>query len=99
MITLPDNVTTATLTGMYVWANSDPVSNGMVGYGILLMIFAMTFFGTMRYGASTTNAMLVSLLATTMICGALTIMGVTSTAVLTIITIMLMMCYIWSYHN
>ena len=98
MIPLISNTTT-TVVGIYAWANGSDVTNGLVGYGLLLMVFAMVFFGTQRYGAIPSHATLVALVTTTMICGALTIMGVTSTAVLTIITIMLMMCYIWSYHN
>ena len=93
---LPDNTTTL-YTDYYVWANA--TTDNILGYGLCLMVFAMVYFGTMRYGATSAHATLVALATTTMVCGALTIMKVTSPWTFGVLTLLLIGSYIWTYHN
>ncbi len=93
---LPDNTTTE-YAGIMVWAN-DTV-NGVMGWGILLIVMSVVFFGTKRFGATTAQAFLAGTTTTMMVCGALTIMSVTSAVTFLIVLMLWMFSYIYSYHE
>lgn len=80
----------------YVWANT--ASDGVSSLGILLFLFTIAFIGTQRYGAKVENSLLVSFTATTMVAGALMIMGALNGTIVSMLLILTALSYIYTYH-
>ena len=81
----------ATIADLYVW--SATTTDGISSYGILLIVFAVVFFGTQRFGARPQHSLLLSTTATTLIGGALMIMGALSPIVVSILAGLLALTY------
>lgn len=82
------------IAGLYVWAAN--TTNGISSLGILLIVLAVAFFGTQRFGAQVHHSILVSWLAMTMIAGALMVMGALSSLVVSICVGVLAIIYWWA---
>jgi hypothetical protein len=91
--TLPTNLTH--YSNLYIWAND---TTGFSSIAILILIFSIAFIGSQRYGARLESALLVSIMATTMVSGALMIMGALNGIVVSIMLVLLALTYIYTYH-
>lgn len=94
---MPNSTQLDTYAGYIVWANN--TVEGLLSYGILLIVLSLVVLGTRRYGASATHALLVGMLATSMIAMALTVMGALSQTVLYVLLSLTIFMYFYSYHN
>jgi len=89
--------TTTTLADVYVLTNN--ITDGLLSYGLLLMVLSMVYFGTKRYGATQNQAYIAALTTTTLVAGALTIIGVVNDLLFAGILMATVLVYIMSFHN
>lgn len=81
------------IAGLYAWAQT---TSGFSSYGILLIIFAVAFFGTQRFGAQLHHSLLLGWTTMVMCAGALMIMGALPPIALGIMVAGEAIVYFWS---
>jgi hypothetical protein len=82
--------------GVMQWANTQ--LNGSMAWGILLIIFSVVVFGSMRYGAPLSKALLAAASGCMVIAFALVGMQVMLARDLLIMLFLLMFAFIYDYH-
>ena len=88
---------TGTYVSIFAWANN--TVQGALGWGLLLIMFCIVFFGTKRYYATTSHALLVSTTACSMLAGALRLMGVVNDQAMWIVFTLMAGAFIYSFHS
>ncbi len=94
--TLPSNTTT-TYAEIMGWANE--TVNGVLGWGIILLVIIVILLSALRVGARPSKAWLAALTIATFVTAALRMAEIVGMTELTILILGLAIVYIWSYHD
>lgn len=87
--TLPNG--NETIAELYTWAAT--TTDGVSSIGIMLIVAAVVFFGTQRFGGTVPHSLLLAVTAANMVGGALLVMGALTPLVMSISVILLALSY------
>lgn len=95
MYTLPTG--NETISGIYAWAAT--TTDGISSYGLILIMFCVVFFGTMRFGAKQHHALLLGSVTAVLFGGAFMIMGALSGWVVSLLIVLFGFAYFYAAQS